>query len=178
MLIDSEILIKCSICKESKNRDSFYKTRKDSGTIRRQCKECLKEQSKTTERLAYQQNYRNTNKERLKELGQAYRQTKKAWAARVYKNAITRATEKGLDFDLTIDWIIEQCPIKCAVLGIPLLPSSNDKNNSPSLDRFDNTKGYTKDNVKIISFRANKVKSDATEDELKAVLKYIKTRQK
>jgi hypothetical protein len=38
--------------------------------------------------------------------------------------------------------------------------------NSPSVDRIDSTMGYTKDNLQIISKRANQFKSDATIDEL------------
>lgn len=38
--------------------------------------------------------------------------------------------------------------------------------NSPSLDRIDNTKGYFKDNIRIISFKANWLKGSATHQEL------------
>ncbi len=44
---------------------------------------------------------------------------------------------------------------------------------SPSLDRIDNSKGYTKDNVRIISWRANALKSDATKTELQLIIKYL-----
>lgn len=45
--------------------------------------------------------------------------------------------------------------------------------NSPSLDRIDNSSGYVKGNVHIISMRANRIKSDATLQELKSVVKYL-----
>jgi len=44
---------------------------------------------------------------------------------------------------------------------------------SPSLDRIDNSKGYTKDNVMVISFRANNIKKDANLQELKALVRYL-----
>jgi hypothetical protein len=38
---------------------------------------------------------------------------------------------------------------------------------SPSLDRVDNSKGYTKDNVWVISQLANKMKNNASLDQLR-----------
>lgn len=44
---------------------------------------------------------------------------------------------------------------------------------SPSIDRIDNAKGYTKDNIHIISWRANRLKNDGTAEEHLAIYKYI-----
>ncbi len=87
-------------------------------------------------------------------------------------DARKRAKKKNLEFDLVIEdlSIQEFCPI----LGIPLFVAGEKRtNNSPSLDRIDNSRGYTKDNVFVISFRANALKSDATLEELKAIVKYM-----
>ena len=46
---------------------------------------------------------------------------------------------------------------------------SNDNNYSPSFDRIDPKKGYTKNNIVIVSTRANRIKSDATVDEIRKV---------
>lgn len=64
-------------------------------------------------------------------------------------------------------------PIYCPVLGIKLVPGGQIKDHSPSLDRIDNTKGYVKGNVHVISDRANRLKSDGTPEELMKVALYF-----
>jgi predicted RND superfamily exporter protein len=44
-----------------------------------------------------------------------------------------------------------------------------DREYTPSLDRIDSKKGYTPDNVWVISHRANQIKNDATIEELKLI---------
>lgn len=40
------------------------------------------------------------------------------------------------------------------------------RDNAPSLDRIDPRGGYTKDNVIIVSFKANRIKSNASVSEI------------
>ena len=42
--------------------------------------------------------------------------------------------------------------------------------NSPSVDRIDPKKGYTPDNIRVISWRANSLKSDASLKELQVLV--------
>lgn len=84
--------------------------------------------------------------------------------------AATRAKKKGIVFDLKPEDIV--IPDVCPVLGIKM-ERGGAQWNSPSLDRFDNSKGYTPDNVRVISSRANQIKSDATAEELLRVLAYV-----
>jgi hypothetical protein len=80
---------------------------------------------------------------------------------RAFASAKQRAAKKGLPFDLTEDWALEQIErqgFKCAVTGIRFLadPSSGRaRPYTPSFDRIDNSKGYTIDNVRIVVFAAN-----------------------
>lgn len=69
-------------------------------------------------------------------------------------------------FDITVADL--EIPTVCPVLGIPITIASGlgSKPGAPSLDRIDNTKGYIKGNVRVISSRANRLKADATLDEL------------
>jgi hypothetical protein len=90
----------------------------------------------------------------------------------LFKNAKRRAREKGLEFSITKDDV--PMPKVCPILGIPLFSAEGyAKDNSPSIDRIDSTKGYVPGNVMIISFRANTLKNDATRDELQRVLDFL-----
>lgn len=93
----------------------------------------------------------------------------------LYRGAYTRAKERGLEFDLKVTDLV--VPAHCPLLGIPIIRGTgNAHDNSPSLDRIDNTKGYTKDNVWIISKRANTIKSVATYEELEMIASNLKER--
>lgn len=84
-----------------------------------------------------------------------------------------RARENDLEFNLKPDDII--VPVICPVLGIPLIAGSEaPASNRPSVDRFDNDRGYVKDNIRVISTRANHLKSNATLDELERIVKYMR----
>lgn len=76
-----------------------------------------------------------------------------------------RAESKGMDFSITEEDI--PVPKVCPVLGIELC-LTNDKimDNSPSLDRLDQNKGYIKGNVMVMSFLANSMKRTATAEQL------------
>lgn len=91
-------------------------------------------------------------------------------------NAKQRAKKAGLEFTLIEEDIV--IPDLCPVFGFPL--KREDKQtwfSSPSIDRIDNTKGYTKDNIIIVSRRANILKRDATTEELvKLALYYERIR--
>ena len=66
-------------------------------------------------------------------------------------------------------------PELCPVFGTPLVGGLNGhpEHNSPSLDRLDPEKGYTMDNVVIISMLANRIKQDATSDQVAAVARWM-----
>lgn len=90
----------------------------------------------------------------------------------MWVGAKKRAKKKGFEFNLEL-FDIPQILDLCPVLGIPIIINEGKtapSDNSPSLDRIDSTKGYIKGNIRIISNRANRIKADATVDELRKVL--------
>jgi hypothetical protein len=87
------------------------------------------------------------------------------WLRLAVADAKRRAKRKGLEFDL--DYKDIEVPVTCPLLGIPLYRAGGRAtDNTPSLDRIDNTRGYTKDNVWVVSWRANSIKRDSTPREL------------
>jgi hypothetical protein len=89
----------------------------------------------------------------------------------MFNNAKKRAEQKGLEFDIELKDIV--IPKLCPIFGIELECNKTSRNNSPSLDRVDNSLGYIKGNIAVISNRANKLKSSATKNELKAIIGYM-----
>lgn len=85
---------------------------------------------------------------------------------RLYYLAKQRASQKNIKFNIDVDDIF--IPEYCPILNIKL-----QKNNIgwaadiPSLDRIIPEKGYVKGNVRVISGKANVMKSNATIEELK-----------
>jgi len=94
------------------------------------------------------------------------------------KNAKQRCkiSERIIDIDDYYLLKITKGLISCPVLGIEMVfgGTGSIKDNSASIDRFDTTKGYIKGNVWIISYKANRMKSDATIDDIKKVYDYMK----
>jgi len=87
--------------------------------------------------------------------------------SKMLQRAKGRAKLKGLEFDLTVKDII--IPKNCPILGIELAcksGTSGGQKNSPALDRKNSIRGYTKDNVQVISHLANMMKSYASDEEL------------
>ena len=86
----------------------------------------------------------------------------------------SKAQKICVPFDLTVDDLV--IPTHCPVLGIPLEFGKSGtaawRDNSPSVDRIVPSLGYVKGNVVVISYRANRVKNDATVEELNKVTQF------
>ena len=98
------------------------------------------------------------------------------------KDVRRRSMVKKLDFDLTEHFIKELLEVtqnnKCAVTNCPIkIKNKNEESflfETASLDRRDNTKGYTKDNVQWVMLGINYMKMDCTVEELYKTLDLIK----
>lgn len=76
---------------------------------------------------------------------------------------------------LLFEKLKDRLPTHCPVLNIPLryLAKGYRQDNSPSIDRIDSNVGYLPENVHIISWKANRLKSNATPEELRLVAAYF-----
>ena len=62
----------------------------------------------------------------------------------------------------------------CPILEVPLeFGTKGNYEYSPSIDRIDNSKGYIKGNIQIISKKANSMKNSASLDELRKFCKNV-----
>ena len=140
--------IVCPSCKQllAQNKFSYIVKNDPSQGIRPLCKSC------SAKRAEVEKERRKNN-------------WKYKPSLHMLNNSKQRAKARGIEHTLLLEDII--IPDICPVLGI-YLETGDRKNhyNAPSIDRVDNTKGYTKDNIMVISARANLLKKDATIDEL------------
>ena len=107
-----------------------------------------------------------------REMGQKSREEGKDVVSAIWSRAKYRAKQRGLQFTIEQKDII--IPDICPLLGIKLNSEIKDRIHSPSLDRIDPTKGYTPDNIWIISNRANTLKNDASLQELELLVENLK----
>ena len=91
------------------------------------------------------------------------------------KNAQSRSTKKGMDFDLTFDWMLEQYKRqdgKCIYSKV-VMSTVESGPRSVSLDRVDSTKGYTRDNCQLITAFVNRCKYNYPEVEFLELLNEV-----
>jgi hypothetical protein len=101
-----------------------------------------------------------------------WQQTPTGRLKRLLRSARYRSKRDGIEFAIELEDL--SLPETCPVLGIPIEWREGSKlDNLPSLDRVDNTQGYTKQNTRIISWRANILKRDATLREMACLIKYM-----
>ena len=125
------------------------------------------------------------NRDALLEYGAGYRSalgsTVEGRARLMFLGARARARERGLPFDLTAEWLESELALAlengCPLLGVEITLTTGPRTpGSPSIDRFRPELGYTQANCWVISFRANRMKQDATLDFMRRVLEYADTR--
>jgi hypothetical protein len=130
---------------------------------------------KKARRNAQTKEWRKNNPERSREIYQDSDERKKQKDPIKFllRQTKSHAKSKGIEFNIeSTDFVM---PETCPVLGIPITPFAKRlAPGTPSFDRIDPHKGYIKGNVKIISYRANRLKCDCTDPaELHAVDDYI-----
>lgn len=141
-----------------------------------------------------QARWREANKEKLLEHNRAYQEhhrerialtakekrlaffaedPKGAWLYYTFQGARGRAKRMGLPYDDDLSGLV--LPDSCPVLCLPLNYAERRKSpapDSPSFDRIVPSRGYVVSNLRVISWRANALRRDASVDEIRRVLAY------
>lgn len=109
-------------------------------------------------------------KKKANELGLKYRADPRFV---LFNNAKSRAKQNNLTFDIKIDDIV--VPEYCPVYGMKLKVGKGKAHDaSPSLDRKNPLIGYTKENIWVISHKANRIKNNASISDLELLVNAAK----
>jgi hypothetical protein len=141
----------------SVNREGYF-----VGEVERECTSCGIIFNKTSKTVTL---CNKCNSERVKS---------ESPEKKMFRRAKTRARERGIDFSITLEDVV--IPEFCPTLGIKLKVHkgrSGGNPESPALDRIDNSKGYVKGNVMVMSHLANMMKSSATTEQLLLFAKWV-----
>ena len=81
----------------------------------------------------------------------------------LYNSLKYSARKRKIPFTLTLIELNNLTfPITCPILGMPIRFNNKQQDDSISIDRIDSTLGYTIDNIVVISWKANRLKSNAS----------------
>lgn len=128
---------------------------------------------RTISRRKRKNNYDNNKNFKVKTMERSKKWLDKSPWVKLGNNCRKRAKELNLEYSLTNKYLHElyvSVGDICPVLKIPLSTNSS-LNNKPSVDRIKPSLGYVKGNVRIISYRANLLKNNATIEEMELILK-------
>lgn len=162
----------CRTCKQELYTSMFARNKAAKDFLQYDCKEC----DNTRQRKR-----RIEKKEEIQQYSKEYRKTKQNdfdWRLQQLLNsAKARAASKNREFSITKENLKSIFPKDgcCPVFGFKLEWNSGGfRETSPSIDRIDSNKGYTKDNIQIISWKANRIKGYASVEDLELLLSYLK----
>lgn len=146
---------RCTKCGEEKPAKNFSNNKGVKHGLASWCKNC------TTK-----QNVLNFNKKR-----------KENPAFRLWASSKSSSRTKDREHSLTVEDIRSLLVSTCPYFGIKLFYGVNPRGkipfNAATIDRIDSTKGYIPGNVRIISWGANRLKSNLTDKQLLTLAKNI-----
>lgn len=167
----------CTVCNESKELTHFVYNKRRNLVLSR-CKECTSK---------YNANYRQSKRELLNnkardkywEDPEVNRETNRLNMEKDIRGhllylAKSRSVIRNIPYDISKEDIklVKYCPILNVELKIGRKGKIED--NSFTLDKVIPSLGYIKGNVRIISAKANRLKSNASVEELESIINYIK----
>lgn len=89
-----------------------------------------------------------------------------------FRGKKSNALRSGIPFSIEFGELV--WPTHCPILGLEInYFSEGISENSASFDRINPALGYVSGNVQVISWRANRIKNDATVEELRRIAEYL-----
>lgn len=163
---------RCCACHVDKPISDFSLNNSAKDKLQYRCRTCDVE---------YQAKRRNKNKEKFAEYSRQYQKARRqnfGYRLQMLLNASKqRAKEKGREHSISVADVEDIYPADglCPIFGLKLeFNEAGFRDSSPSIDRIDSTKGYTVDNIQVISWKANRIKGAATLQELEMLVAYLK----
>lgn len=135
------------------------------------CKHCNKEKSENdfSSHLGCKSGYDTSRCKLCKKA--AYDWKMQPLVKRIYNRTKARAKRKNIEFTIDLEDII--IPDQCPVLGVPFEYGNHAL--TYSIDRINPNKGYVKENIIIISNKANMMKSNASFEEIEKLYLWLKS---
>ena len=162
----------CSKCKERKPFSDFHKDKYTSDGCRVICKSCVKAHFQAFKQTDGYQKRQKRSREQRQILKAA--DPVRLWAVDALGNARARSKKSGCECSITVEDIMDVVVDRCPLLDIPLnYNNTKPTAESPTLDRKIPSLGYTKHNIAIISQRANRIKNDASIEDIEKLLKNL-----
>ncbi len=184
----------CSVCRVQQNRSAFSVSRKSADGLRDECRTCNAHRAKAwrsanPEKAKHSvMSWQNRNRDQVASHAKTWRKQhptvieeskRRNWAGVLVSQAKNRAKHSGLEFSLSNVWVHDlflRQDGKCFWLGVDLVPSGTPYAPwKPSLDRLDNTKGYTEDNVVLSSRFANHARNGMDAEAFRATVAQLRS---
>lgn len=129
----------------------------------------------------YRKSYRNNRDKRLEASRAGYHRTKHKpnnLVKELYNSAKSRARNKGLDFSISKQWVLDRVMAGiCECTGLPFVAGQGRNGFSPSIDRVDNSKGYTIENSRVILWGVNAFKGEGSHADMVQMARAIVARE-
>jgi hypothetical protein len=162
----------CKTCNEEKLTTEFSLNNATKDKLQYNCRTCdnkrqiQRRQKNPDVHLEYHRKY-----QRNKRLDFEYRLQMLINASK------QRAKSNNREHNINVEDIKAIYPIDgcCPIFGLKLeFNGAGFRDSSPSIDRIDSTKGYTRDNIQVISWKANRIKGAASLQDLEMLVAYLK----
>lgn len=136
----------CSNCKIEQPLENYYKNSKSKSGYTSWCKTCQR---------------------------QATQKRKEEYFKNLEQQTRSKCKVQGIPYNLNEVFLREIWTDCCPISGLKFSPGDKRKANGAQLDRKVPALGYTQGNVRFVSARMNRIKDNATLDELRRIIKYL-----